>query len=622
MDTICNDTIDERLTKLQISRIAFFIFLLLALHDSCLSQTADTLWSQNWEDPNWPDHWSVQGGTWEVGVPTAGPDSCFSPPNCAATGLGNYSEPVDARLLRHSSFVVPSAAENPRLRFWHWFSLAGGDTGFVQIKVENGEWETISIPYTGSGCSAWTYPFIDLTPFAGLTVQIAFYFKSRPIGHWGEVSTGWYIDEVCVMTGPIVFNEFENWESGIGDWYVDKGTWEVGIPTTGPGSAFDGEISAGTVLRGNYCEPVASRLISPPFIVPSAGENPRLRFWHWFSLAGGDTGFVQIKIDNGEWQTISIPYTGSGCGAWTYPSIDLTSYGGLSIQIALYFKSCPVGHWGEVSTGWYIDNIAVITGPLEINSLTTWESGLGSWFVDKGTWEVGTPTIGPNSCFSEPNCAGTVVRGNYCEPVDTRLTSPPFIVPTADKNPTLRYWHWFNLAAGDTGYVQIKVENGEWKTIGEDTAKGTGGNAWTSPPPIALTPYADKIVQIGFYLKSHPKGHWGEVSSGWYIDDVAIMPKPIVVSVDETPQIDIPSQFVLLRNYPNPFNPETTIRYQLPKSGHVKLEIYNTLGQKILTLVNQQQPAGNYQVTWDGRDNSGKQVASGIYLYQLKSGEF
>ncbi|RMF69991.1 MAG: T9SS C-terminal target domain-containing protein [Calditrichaeota bacterium] len=84
---------------------------------------------------------------------------------------------------------------------------------------------------------------------------------------------------------------------------------------------------------------------------------------------------------------------------------------------------------------------------------------------------------------------------------------------------------------------------------------------------------------------------------------------------------DNPLAFELLPNYPNPFNPETTIRYQLPEAGRVTLTIYNLLGQKVRTLVNQNRSSGSYTVVWDGRNDAGKELSSGVYLYKLKVGK-
>ncbi|MBN2090710.1 T9SS type A sorting domain-containing protein, partial [candidate division KSB1 bacterium] len=77
------------------------------------------------------------------------------------------------------------------------------------------------------------------------------------------------------------------------------------------------------------------------------------------------------------------------------------------------------------------------------------------------------------------------------------------------------------------------------------------------------------------------------------------------------------------QNYPNPFNPTTTIAYQLPVAAVVKLDIFNTLGQKIRTLVEAPQTAGNYQQQWDGLTDDQSSAANGIYIYriQLTSGK-
>ncbi len=80
-----------------------------------------------------------------------------------------------------------------------------------------------------------------------------------------------------------------------------------------------------------------------------------------------------------------------------------------------------------------------------------------------------------------------------------------------------------------------------------------------------------------------------------------------------------PNDFILYQNYPNPFNSDTKIRYQLAAAVKVRLSVYNLVGQKIRTLVNSKQQAGNYSITWDGRDDAGNPVASGLYFYRFES---
>ena len=82
----------------------------------------------------------------------------------------------------------------------------------------------------------------------------------------------------------------------------------------------------------------------------------------------------------------------------------------------------------------------------------------------------------------------------------------------------------------------------------------------------------------------------------------------------------LPTNFALGQNYPNPFNPSTIIPYQLPASGHVRLDVFNVLGQRLATLVNAEQSAGVYTAQWDATDASGRAVGAGVYIYRLSSG--
>lgn len=96
----------------------------------------------------------------------------------------------------------------------------------------------------------------------------------------------------------------------------------------------------------------------------------------------------------------------------------------------------------------------------------------------------------------------------------------------------------------------------------------------------------------------------------------------IIVGVEDDLPAGIPREFALQQNYPNPFNPDAAIRYQLPSAAQVRLTVYNILGQKIRTLVNERMEPGYYQAEWDGRDEWGRPQGSGIYIYRLEAGNF
>jgi len=83
-----------------------------------------------------------------------------------------------------------------------------------------------------------------------------------------------------------------------------------------------------------------------------------------------------------------------------------------------------------------------------------------------------------------------------------------------------------------------------------------------------------------------------------------------------------PSCVSFWQNYPNPFNAETVIGYELPENSYVEVTVYNTLGQKVKTLVAEPQQPGRYRACWQGMDEQGRLVSAGIYLVQFKAGKY
>jgi hypothetical protein len=97
----------------------------------------------------------------------------------------------------------------------------------------------------------------------------------------------------------------------------------------------------------------------------------------------------------------------------------------------------------------------------------------------------------------------------------------------------------------------------------------------------------------------------------------ANMPGKIVQGTGVQGTVAIPKDFELFQNYPNPFNPTTVINYQLPVASHVVIRVYDILGREVTTLVNEQKPAGSYQVDFDAH-----LLSSGVYFYRLQAGSF
>ena len=98
----------------------------------------------------------------------------------------------------------------------------------------------------------------------------------------------------------------------------------------------------------------------------------------------------------------------------------------------------------------------------------------------------------------------------------------------------------------------------------------------------------------------------------WIVDRVP-------TNVSEPSSTRLPASCWLGQNYPNPFNPSTRIRFALPRNSHVTVEVFNILGQRVVTLADCRMNAGEHTITWDGRTNQDQGVASGIYLYRLRA---
>ena len=104
--------------------------------------------------------------------------------------------------------------------------------------------------------------------------------------------------------------------------------------------------------------------------------------------------------------------------------------------------------------------------------------------------------------------------------------------------------------------------------------------------------------------------------SAFSVSEIEIYGVPSATGVKEKKN-DLPSSYSLSQNYPNPFNPSTEIQYSIPGSSNVKLIVYNLLGQKVATLVNEQKPAGAYSVKFNASN-----LSTGIYFYTLRAGNF
>lgn len=270
-----------------------------------------------------------------------------------------------------------------------------------------------------------------------------------------------------------------------------------------------------------------------------------------------------------------------------------------------------------------------------IGSLSVFSTDLNSTnggFTGTLEWEWGAPSgAGAPVPHSSPNLWATNLDGNYDDETYSQLTLPEMTV--ASDNASFSFWHVYNAeSVYDGGNVKISLNGGPFQIVtpvgGYPLAALDDGNPMAGQPAFSGTNLT--WTQKSFNLAG--TAHAGDdivirldfasdisiTSIGWYVDDFSAVGIGTVIVDVENDRNGIPSRFSLWQNYPNPFNPTTTIRFQLPQVSTVSLDIYNALGQEVRSLLlSRPMPAGTVSVSWDGRDNAGHAVGSGVYLYRL-----
>ncbi|GEM_PF-1402283 len=131
----------------------------------------------------------------------------------------------------------------------------------------------------------------------------------------------------------------------------------------------------------------------------------------------------------------------------------------------------------------------------------------------------------------------------------------------------------------------------------------------------------DKI-KISYLFLAYDNNTTLRTTAKVYVDDIRYVRRAYRIPETDAMSFTLPDKYALRQNFPNPFNPVTTIQYDLPSAGDVQLVIYDILGREITTLVNGRMEAGFHQIRWDGRDRMGEKVASGVYIYLLKAGDY
>jgi hypothetical protein len=171
---------------------------------------------------------------------------------------------------------------------------------------------------------------------------------------------------------------------------------------------------------------------------------------------------------------------------------------------------------------------------------------------------------------------------------------------------SLTEWHWLKLQVNDRLVDLLKDGQG---SFGFSSTK----QGWqiVEVPLTALSlrfPYVESIRLEG------------RLDGSLLVDDIRLLVAvEVPTSIAQDPVAVAPSGFLLRQNFPNPFNGGTSLQFDLPQEGDVELSIYNLVGQKVVTLTQGHRLAGKHSLQWDGRDALGRELASGVYIYRLRT---
>jgi hypothetical protein len=260
------------------------------------------------------------------------------------------------------------------------------------------------------------------------------------------------------------------------------------------------------------------------------------------------------------------------------------------------------------------DTVVCIIGHGEAVFTDNAEGDSSQWLLSGGWGRTQVAHAGQWSFTESP-------YGNYPAYASAVMTllSPVHIPDTAGIT-QLRFWsRWDTEGGWDFGKANVSSDQGtSWTDVHGDYASLNSDYRYTGSQPewieesIDLHAFVGMDVLLRFYFISDDSFN----GDGWYLDDIAIRWWP-QVPVGVINENMLPAVCALAQNYPNPFNPKTTIRYELPRGSQVRLSVFDILGREVSVLVDEKRDAGVYEVRFDG-----SALASGVYLYRLKAGDF
>jgi len=326
-------------------------------------------------------------------------------------------------------------------------------------------------------------------------------------------------------------------------------------------------------------------------------------------IYGNAMGYVQ-RFDNGNtligWGTAnpSVTEAASDGSVALEMSLPFGQWSYRAFKLPLIFLDAPDGGeiWKANSTHnitWTSSGVDSVDIDYSLDGGASWQNIVQNYPGDSGSYEWNVPNISSSNCKIRVSIA-SVAPYPYSVKCDSSFTidsslSVELASFTSSVNLSTVQFNWTTQVEKNNFGFEIDRKMGaeDWQSIGFIASQGTSAN-YSFNDVLDTTSY---VGDIFYRLKQIDiKG------TGQYL-------KEVMLNINLTPQ-----SYVLFNNYPNPFNPTTTIKYSLPVNSKVEIEVYNILGVLVRELINTSQTAGDHKVAFNGG-----QYASGIYFYTLRA---
>ena len=553
---------------------------------------------------------------------------------------GQFS-PVDSRLIGSANLSGYSAAYIEFIEAYNYpFDATANNT--LEISIDGGmSWDTVYVSIPDSVGDYYWFNTVDISQFAGQDIMFSFRYYC-PLGY-GE---DWFVDDIRVhggqgQGGPFVtFFHYNIYQDGvqIGTTVYDETEYVVDGLDNGTEYCFSVSAAYGegqSSLSSEVCAtPMGPFQVSPTSINFDLLEDGEYQE-SFFQLANYDSIDAEFLISSSELSNIDSAQTLSLSTFEDGSLGDFTNVNNLNVEWVVgdsannssEFLPFPEPLDGSSSFALYNDDAAGEDSGNGANPM------LLSNYIENND----QPTFIVFDLYF-PNPSGSCNdAGPYSEDFKVKVSTDDGVSWIVLDSTISTGWYWsshmYNLEpyVRNSNSYRIGFEysdcGGNWGYgVALDRVAIKVGDEYTwltvSPYRGNVSGYSGEndsvIVKIGAFGVRNEFQIQDEllIESGDNVAEVAVG-VGIEVSVEE-PNIS-PAKFDLHQNYPNPFNPSTNIKFDLAENSHVSITIFNLVGQKVSTLVNRSLDSGSYTITWNGLDNNGYQLPSGMYFYEMRT---